>query len=358
MRPLLSRILPLLAALVIAAVGSSARAQTPDRPGVVEGRAVTEEGAPLGFALVRLIPLGPRHARSMLTRGDGRFRFTGVAPGSYRLRLERIGFETETSDPLTVESGGTATHTFRSAPRPVVIEGVTGAAACYTGDRLERDRELASLWREAQKAMEIKRAFDREYIYSYDMVQRTRRELVPERRGDTAAVRHDSLRTHVVNDPRQRRAWRNDWRGYGLSGGVQLYVRVPDGTEILDPAFLRRHCLDSGFEAAGDVWEFDFRPVRPDPSRFELRGTVRIDRQTFELRAMELEYMKGAEPFLKATIDFRDARVPGGKLRLPVLITFSGRPVEGAARVVRRVEGTVEYTGYTYFQTPVDELRR
>jgi hypothetical protein len=348
------RIFPILIALALLAV--PVRAQTPDLPGVVEGSAASG-GAPITFALVRLIPQAGGPGRSTLTREDGGFRFTGVAPGAYRLRLERIGFHTEVSEELTVPPGGTVTHAFRAAPRALVIAGVTGAAACYTDGQLERDPELASLWREAQKGMETKRAFDQEYIYSYIMMQRTRREL----REPRDSIARDSARTHVVNDPR-RRARRTGWQGYGRSEGIRLHVRVPDGAEILAPDFLSTHCLESGFIpleiGADSVWEFTFRPLRPNQQRFELRGAIRVDRRTFQVHSMALEYLRGREPFVYAEILFRDARINDSALRLPVLIKFNGRPVEGAARVVRRVEGTVEYTDYRYLTTPASEVKQ
>jgi len=352
------RVVPILGFLALGA--SAAGAQSPDLPGVVEGSAVTAGGgAPITFALVRLIPRAGGEARSTLTRDDGRFRFTGVRPGAYRLLLERIGFHAEAADSVTVPPGGTVEHTFRSAPRALTIAGVAGAAACYTEGQLERDPELASLWREAQKGMETRRAFDQEYIYSFRMVQLTRREM----RDPPDSTVQDTTRNLVVNDPRSRgRRMGSGWDGFGRSEGIRLDVRVPDGAEILAPGFLRRHCLESGFiplEIGTDsVWEFTFRPLRPDQQRFELRGAVRVDRRTFQVHSMALEYLRGREPFVYAEIFFGNARVDTGILRLPMFIKFNGRPVEGAARVVRRVEGTVEYTDYRYFATPASEVRR
>jgi hypothetical protein len=344
--------------IALALFASASRAQTPDLPGVVEGSAVAaSSGAPITFALVRLIPRAGGETRSTLTREDGRFRFTGVRPGAYRLQLERIGFHAEASDSVTVPPGGTVQHTFRSAPRALVIAGVTGAAACYTENQLESDPELASLWREARKGMETRRAFDQEYIYSFEMVQVTRREL----RDPPDSTVQDTTRKRLVNDPRQR-ARRSGWDGFGRSEGIRVDVRVPDGTEILAPSFLSRHCLESGFiplEIGEDsVWEFTFRPLRPDQQRFELRGAVRVDRRTFQVHSMALEYLRGREPFAYAELYFGNARVETGILRFPMFIKFNARGVEGAARVVRRVEGTVEYVDYRYLTTPASEVRR
>jgi hypothetical protein len=64
---------------------------------VVEGVARAEDGgAPIPFALVRLVPADSTASPSGtppqgITSADGRYRFVGVAAGRYRVQLLRIG---------------------------------------------------------------------------------------------------------------------------------------------------------------------------------------------------------------------------------------------------------------------------
>ena len=64
-----------------------------------------------------------------LTRDNGRYRLTGVAPGTYTLRAERIGFEAGTRR-VTVEAGGSATVDFRLREAALNLDQivVTGTA--------------------------------------------------------------------------------------------------------------------------------------------------------------------------------------------------------------------------------------
>ena len=91
----------LLAALLM--LGMSATPAMAQKA-VVEGHARAEEGgAPVQFALVRLVradasPLPSETPPQGITNADGRYRFEDVAPGRYRVELLRIGFRPVLSD--------------------------------------------------------------------------------------------------------------------------------------------------------------------------------------------------------------------------------------------------------------------
>src|SRR5687768_11016393 len=97
------RPIALLASLLVLTMGAAtvAIAQT----GTVQGRAsAKEDGAPVQFALVRLVgadssalPVG--NPPQGITSAYGRYRFDGVAPGRYRVQLLRIGIRPVLSDP-------------------------------------------------------------------------------------------------------------------------------------------------------------------------------------------------------------------------------------------------------------------
>ena len=163
-------------ALVLLAV-ASANAQ--DAVGTVRGVARTEEnGAPIPFALVRLLPNGPANAtgRQSITNAQGRFQFGGVPAGAYRLQLLRIGYRPVLSPVIEVRAGEASDHEIRASmialPLPAVI--VYGEGTCLTGERVAADPYLSTLWDEVRKGVEIRRAFDRRYRYQRVFRQRER----------------------------------------------------------------------------------------------------------------------------------------------------------------------------------------
>jgi Carboxypeptidase regulatory-like domain len=329
------------ALLLLAATAGAAAAQ---ETGTVRGQALGEDGGALSYALVSLRPEGGGAARSTVTREDGVFRFAGVAPGAYRLRLERIGFQEVWSETLAVGAGATVEWTFRGAPRPIAIEGVSSVAACHTGDQLARDPELAALWGEARKGMETRRAFDAETRYRFLQLQLTRVQPVRGR-----PVQIDTLVRVVSNDPALPLPDPARRRGYGSQRGRVMNLDIPDGKEILDPAFLRTHCLEGGFEAADSAWEVGFRPVRARRGRVDVRGTVRIDRRTFQIQSLRLDYLDGGRPFMETTIYYGDVELPGGSLRLPVSAFFNGGAIGRLRRVLEHVSGHIVFTNYSDF---------
>jgi hypothetical protein len=122
-------------------------------------------------------------------------------------------------------------------------------------------------------------------------------------------------------------------------------VEVPDGSEILDPAFLTTHCLEGNPVQTEDGFELGFRPVRARSRRVDIRGVVRVDRRTLQVREIELEYLDVRTPFLHATVIYQDAQVPGGMIRLPAGMTFAGTPPRYA--LMRPVSGQVQFVNYS-----------
>jgi iron complex outermembrane receptor protein len=102
---------------VLALWGVQATAQS---YGAIEGRVGDSAGAPVVGAIVSLdaTPL------SITTDAAGAFRFRALAPGVYRLRVRRLGYE-EAIESLTVPPGGVARVELRLTRAAVEVRGVT-----------------------------------------------------------------------------------------------------------------------------------------------------------------------------------------------------------------------------------------
>ncbi|HEX8244477.1 MAG TPA: carboxypeptidase-like regulatory domain-containing protein, partial [Longimicrobium sp.] len=277
--------------------------------------------------------------RTALTDAGGGFSFAAVAPGSYRLRLERIGYAAEQTDAFAVAAGETVERDMRSDPRAVSIQRIVATADCRSAENLAQDAALAALWNEAMKGMETRRAFDDAYHYEFDANQYA-----------TASLRNggamDSLKRHVVMDPRTRMD--RNRSGWGQVSRRSMRLEVPDGREILDPAFLRQHCVDGGLDEEAGVYTLGFRPRRARRGRVDIRGELRLDRATLQVTSLEVEWTDAARTLLQATVEFTDAQVPGGTVRMPVGAIFSGQAPESMR--MGEVRGQILFVNYGNLQ--------
>lgn len=90
----------LIALTLFCAPAVVASAQQP--ADVLQGRVSAVSGVPLAGARVTVAPHGTR----VVTDGDGRFRVTGLSPGSYSITVEKAGYAARTLDDVTVGAQG------------------------------------------------------------------------------------------------------------------------------------------------------------------------------------------------------------------------------------------------------------
>ena len=110
----------LLLSLLAAVFPSLAAAQN----GVITGRVTDHsDGAPLEAA--RVVLTGA--TRIETTNRDGQYTIRGVAPGSYQLRVLRVGYRPETQS-TSVADGETATLDFAMSAAPVQLDEIVSTA--------------------------------------------------------------------------------------------------------------------------------------------------------------------------------------------------------------------------------------
>ncbi|HSL23338.1 MAG TPA: TonB-dependent receptor, partial [Vicinamibacterales bacterium] len=99
-----------LFALLFAATLIAGAAQAQTLTGTVQGTVTDEQGAILPGATATLT--GPRGAQTTVSDEHGEYRFVGVTPGTYRLRLELSGFAPQEVEEVVVGIGKTAVSDF------------------------------------------------------------------------------------------------------------------------------------------------------------------------------------------------------------------------------------------------------
>lgn len=336
------------AAALLLLVATAAPGAAQEGHGTAEGIARSAaDGEPLSLLLVRLLPAGGQGVapRGVVTDEQGRFRFEGVPAGAYRLLVEQIGYERTQSPVLQVRAGETVFHELRGAARTIQLEPLTVLGGrCLTADQLAEDPDLAAIWNEAKKGVETRRAFDLQYRYTrimrQDIATRWRiRGTTHRHQRDTLVSLPDSV---IIRDQRRRASHREA----GYMQGERLFL--PYESELMDDAFLRDHCLEPSFEEAEGAFVLRFRQVRPRRDGVGIRGAITVDAESYLIRRLEFEYLRGNSAFATSHIVYEDRAVAGGTLRLPVRggATLRTRGVGRMAALGASATFNYDYVGF------------
>ena len=355
MKTLATRILHTLAALLLLALAAP-RAGAQETGGAVEGVARSaQDGAPLPFLLVRLLPAAEGGAaRQVLTDGAGRYRVAGVPAGEYRLQVEQIGYERTLSPAVKIENGATLQQEIRSAMVPIQLAGLTVRAGgmCLGAAQLAEDPELAALWNEAKKGADTRRAFDLQYRFT--RVLRQDGQARWRFKGPSAIHRADTTTSEPDSVLVRQRRRAEDVRenGYG-SRRAGFSLRLPDDKELFDDEFLRAHCLEAGVDRGDGTLGVRFRPLQTPRDRIVIRGTLWVDAATYQMRRLEVEHVQGTRSIARTSVDYDDTAVGGSRLRLPARGQISGHPgglVGSALLTGLTADLTYTYTGFQRVQ--------
>lgn len=97
-------------ALIIALVALSAPAWAQSQVGTVTGTVTDQNGGVLPGVTATLT--GPQGSQTTVTDSHGQYKFIGVAPGTYDLKVDLTGFQTEEKKDVSITMGGTAITDF------------------------------------------------------------------------------------------------------------------------------------------------------------------------------------------------------------------------------------------------------
>ena len=328
--------------LLSAASVSDVLAQTATMEGIARAE---DGGAPIPFALVRLVPADTTASRSRtppqgITSSNGYYRFTGVAAGRYRVQLLRIGFRPVLSDPVQVTAGETVQLALRVASQPVVLASVTITPdVCLKAAELVNYPQIQTLWQQARDGAAVRMEIMARFRYLVQVHQ-------------TPVGGGRSVSQEWVNDPgaavknAERRRSQRLSRGY--RDGASHYI--PEELDVLHEDFLKEHCVLSSAEYGTGEVGLRFRPLRQRRNVVDVGGTIWLDSATFLARRIELEYLDGDDQLGTVRLDFRHVSIAGVTLRMPggaeISMLVSGR---GPAPRTRR---TLTWTYADFVEVP------
>lgn len=334
--------LVLLALLLVVAV--------PAAPGPVsaQGRqairgTVVEEGSerPIGGSFVALYDADDRRVAGGLTRDDGSFLIDVDAAGVYRVRAERIGFESTEASEVNVVPGRITRIDLVAPARAIVIEGVDVDGGRRCDLRPDEGRATLALWEEARKALEVALWADDRGRFIYDLQSWVRRYAPDGRRLESERL---DQRTHVG-----RHGFRaispETLVGQGFVQGTAAEgwdYFAPDAGVLMSDAFLGSHCFE--VVQRDNRLGLEFSPV-PDRDVADVEGILWFENGTSRLESLEYEYVnapQAEDDRFGGEVVFEE--LPGGawivrrwEIRMPVL-GVEERPRRQPRLVVQQVQ--------------------
>lgn len=268
-------------ALALALCASAADAQT-----ALRVRAESDLRTPLAGALIALVDSANRVVVEALSSVNG-YVSLDAAPGTYRVRVRRVGFRPFYSAPMPVPAADLLVLRVES-PRVVLNELVVSASAQC--GRINRDAEtLASLWEEISKALRSSQLTVAD-LKEISKVQTYIREV----RSNGEVTSSDTMSRSVTN--------RRPFAAVDPASLVSLgYVRgnetigwevfAPDEVVLLSEGFASTHCFRAlrQRDKPGQIGvAFEPAPKRRQP---DIRGVIWLDERSSELREVQFRFV-------------------------------------------------------------------
>ena len=257
----------------------------------IEGLALdAETEAPLTGVLVSLLEEDGGRVRAVLSDEGGRFRIQVNRFGRYRLRAERIGLATTTSDALMVFSTDPVEQQLRMDARAVRIAGLV-VDSRVKQCRLDAERaiQIQRWWQDVRTALDVSSVISGQGLAQFN-VERFEREWDE---GLERIVRSNGRQETRVSE----RPFVSADAAFLSNGGFvqgdlfagQREYFAPDADVLLSDVFLGDHCFSIS-EHEDDRWVgLSFEPNRVGNTP-DIEGTLWIDTVSAELQSLDFRY--------------------------------------------------------------------
>lgn len=254
----------------------------------IDGRVVSDSaGASAGEVVVQLLAKDGAVLRSRATDPSGFFSWRGLAPGSYQVRVLRIGYLAWVSPAVTVEAGQVARPVFVVPDTPLVLEELEARATNACGAQSEGN--LALLWDQVRASLGrlgANQAAKREY---HSVITKVKRGA----EGKALSLRSYELTGSgewpFISQPPESLAA----QGYVQPGSLGLGPTyfAPDVPVFFSQTFLDTHCFRAVKGAAADtaLIGLGFAPV-PSRKTIDITGVLWLRREGYALERLEYNF--------------------------------------------------------------------
>ena len=298
--------------------------------------------APVNGAIVALLDESSRAVAATLANDSGSFALRAPAPGSFRLRVERVGFRNTLTPPFTLAAGQSREYPLEVSGDAVALNAVRIVADKKCVVRPGAGLAAAELWNEARKALEATKLNQAEKVFTV-RIRKFERALDPRTLAEQSVTRYDQEGptinpfASVASDSLARFGFVRTNR----DGTSDWYA--PDADVLLSDFFLDRHCLMAVPLADGLVGLM-FEPASAGKLP-DVKGVLWFDPRSAELRFMTYQYvdvdLEVPLDKLGGRIDF--TRMPNGRwiikrwyIRMPIVAIQRIAPVYPSGIVEER----------------------
>jgi hypothetical protein len=255
---------------------------------VVRG-VVLEAGstAPVRGAFVVLVDSAGRARAGVLTDDHGVYAIPAQGAGTYRVRAERIGHASTTSDAFTLTTGQTHTVDIQAAVAPIELAAVTTSKTSACVRRPTTGERTAQLWEEARKALSVTQ-WTSNQPYRFAIKSWTRDLEVP-----SLKVIGEKQRAQITRTKPYAAVALDTLLRYGFvrKDEADMVFYGVDADVLVSDAFLDGHCFHSVMGEGKNRGSIGlaFSPV-PNTKLPDVKGTLWLDPKTFELEYLEFTY--------------------------------------------------------------------
>ncbi len=249
---------------------------------------VTRAGTPIPGVVVQLLDSTNAIAARTLTDDTGVYRLLAPRAGTYRLATRRIGFAPSTSARVVLTEGETREFPLRVDGLAVSLDTVrvrSDRPRCAKADAA--NSEVADIWEQARTTLMATEASLAGRAISAALLN-YRRTQHPD--GTQTLQSLTLLEADSVAQPWTSPPWAELQRsGYVFAALDSTVYRAPGLDVLISSDFSNAHCFRV---AAADSTQvvLSFEPAKPRKGISELRGMLRFDRSSVELRSLEFGY--------------------------------------------------------------------
>lgn len=240
------------------------------------------DGSPIPGALVAVIPERESLSVGRFSGRDGRATLAPPRRGGYRVRAEKVGYDTWVSVVLVPSSGPTRVRAGMKQ-RSLRLPPLAGRSETHCSNLAEQATVAGDMWGEIRKALAANSLTESQGlapldIDSYDRVVDANGTVISER---SEQRRGNAIRPYNVIDPTQ-----------SVSGAMRPDFRVPQASTLLSDQFITTHCF-TGIRGAGPengLLGLEFKPAKLG-NKPDLSGVLWLDPTTYSLRHLAFDYV-------------------------------------------------------------------